>query len=186
MTFLAALIAVVLVVMGLFFTYLIFGTSRPRFLTAQAWASPIRFPHRESTGQLPYDRKPLLSAWERRALLSLRAQIPAGFYICPQVRLIDMLLVGPVTGFARQTAIGKVASKSVDFAIVALATGDIVLVIELDDKTHDQPERRERDRFVNAVLERAGIPVRRFRPDTPIHVRDFFALNDAVSMKGTM
>jgi very-short-patch-repair endonuclease len=74
----------------------------------------------------------------------------------------------------RMTALGKVASKSVDFAVVELTSGDVVLVVELDDRSHDQAERRERDRFVNSVLEYSGIPVRRFRPDTPIHIRDFF------------
>jgi hypothetical protein len=95
------------------------------------------------------------------------------FYVCPQVRLADMLRIGGADRMGRTTALGKVASKSVDFAVVELTSGDVVLV-ELDDRSHDQAERRERDRFVNSVLEYSGIPVRRFRPDTPIHIRDFF------------
>ncbi len=135
----------------------------------------LRLPLPSFAPKLPYERKPLLSAWERRALLSMRAQLPPGFYVCPQVRLADMLRIGGADRMSRMAALGKVASKSVDFAVVELASGDVVLVVELDDRTHDQAERRERDAFVNAVLEYSGIPIRRFRPETPIHVRDFFA-----------
>ncbi len=127
-----------------------------------------------SAPRLPYEGKPLLTAWERRALLSIRAQLPAGFYVCPQVRLADMLRITSTDGMGRHTALNKVASKSVDFAVIGLTSGDVVLVVELDDRSHDRPERRERDAFVNAVLQHSGIPVRRFRPDMPIHVRDFF------------
>jgi very-short-patch-repair endonuclease len=85
-----------------------------------------------------------------------------------------MLRIGGADRMSRMAALSKVASKSVDFAVVELASGDVVLVVELDDRSHDQTERRERDAFVNAVLEYSGIPIRRFRPETPIHLRDFF------------
>ena len=71
----------------------------------------------------PYAGKPLLTAWERRGLLSLRAQVPVGFYVCPQVRLIDMLTVagGHVEAF------NQVVFKSADFAIIHLETGRVAL-----------------------------------------------------------
>jgi hypothetical protein len=99
--------------------------------------------------------------------------VPARFYVCPQVRLADMLRIGGADRMGRMAALGEVASKSVDFAVVELMSGCVVLV-ELGDRSHDQAERRECDRFVSAALEYSGIPVRRFRPDTPIHIRDFF------------
>ena len=39
----------------------------------------------------------------------------------------------------------------------------IVLVIELDDKSHAKQNRRQRDAFVEAVLASAGIPLLRVK-----------------------
>ena len=35
--------------------------------------------------------------------------------------------------------------------------------IELDDRSHDLPERRARDRLLDRICERAGLPLIRFR-----------------------
>ena len=35
--------------------------------------------------------------------------------------------------------------------------------VELDDKTHEQPERQERDAFLDAAFEAAGVPLIRFK-----------------------
>jgi hypothetical protein len=122
-----------------------------------------------------YGAKPLLTAWERRALLSLRAQLPTGFYVCPQVRLADMLAIGGGDPWQRQIALRRVASYSVDFAIIELASGRVALLVELDDKTHDWPDRAARDWMVDAALREAGIPIKRFRPADRIEVRQHFA-----------
>jgi hypothetical protein len=63
------------------------------------WASQLGLSQADDTfkptasSNFPYRSKALLSAWKRRALLSIRGQIPVGFYVCPQVRLADMLCV---------------------------------------------------------------------------------------------
>ena len=122
----------------------------------------------------PYGPKPLLSGWERRALLSLRQQVPTGFYVCPQVRLADMLTIAGDLAGGRTAALNRVSGKSVDFAIVRLETGRVELVVELDDRTHAAADRRERDRIVNKVLEAAGIPIVRFTPQQKLDVRNRF------------
>ena len=113
---------------------------------------------------LPYRRKPVLSPWERKALPELLRQLPLGCHLCPQVRLADMLAVTARDPSARQTALNRVASKSVDFIVVDIASGDARLVIELDDRSHGRPDRRDRDALVDAALRVAGIPIARFRP----------------------
>jgi hypothetical protein len=122
-----------------------------------------------------YRRKPLLTPWERSALQMLAAQIPPGHHICPQVRLADMLSIQARhrTGYLR--ARNRVVAKSVDFVIVELASGNPVLVVELDDKSHAREDRQERDVLVNAVLREAGIAVARFRPKQRIDIRPFIA-----------
>lgn len=42
---------------------------------------------------------------------------------------------------------------------------NILLILELDDSTHDAPDRKKQDAFVDAVLEGAGYRI--------LHSRDF-------------
>jgi very-short-patch-repair endonuclease len=44
---------------------------------------------------------------------------------------------------------------------VNAATTDIRLAIELDDRTHQRPDRRDRDTFVDRALATAGVPILR-------------------------
>ena len=121
--------------------------------------------NRDSSGfrAQDYRAKPLLSPWEARVLMRLRSDLPAGYYACPQVRLADMLAFEEVNPARQMASIKRVASKSVDFAIINEA-GAVELVIELDDRSHFRPERRRRDEMVAAVLEQCAIPLMRVRP----------------------
>lgn len=110
-----------------------------------------------------YMGKPLLTRWELAALGAMRHELPPSLHVCPQVRLADLVTIWPTDARERQAALNRVASKSVDFAVIDSA-GRVLLVVELDDCTHDRADRRERDRLVDAVLGQCGIPVRRVRP----------------------
>lgn len=46
----------------------------------------------------------------------------------------------------------RVAQKHVDFVVTCPNSSRIVAVIELDDASHDRPERRRRDAFVNGIF----------------------------------
>lgn len=52
----------------------------------------------------------------------------------------------------------KIQSKHVDFVLCNTEL-KAQHVIELDDATHDRPDRIERDRFVDSALEMAGYNV---------------------------
>lgn len=114
-----------------------------------------------------YGGKPLLTRWELAALGEMRHELPPSLHVCPQVRLADLVTLRPMEARERQAALNRVASKSVDFVVIDSA-GQTLLVVELDDRTHDRADRRERDRLVNAVLGQCGIPVRRVRPGQPV------------------
>lgn len=114
-----------------------------------------------------YGRKPLLTRWELAALGEMRHELPASLHICPQVRLADLVAVRPAETGEHRAALNRVASKSVDFAVIDTA-GQVLLVVELDDRTHERADRRERDRLVDAVLGQCGVPVRRVRPGQPV------------------
>lgn len=117
-----------------------------------------------------YAGKPLLTRWELAALGEMTGDLPAGLHICPQVRLADLLSLTVDDPARRVGSLRWVAAKSVDFVIID-PSGRALLVVELDDRTHLRPERRERDHMVDAVLRRCGIPVLRVRPGQRIDVR---------------
>ena len=117
-----------------------------------------------------YRAKSLLSAWEAKALVEIQADLPRGYHACPQVRLADAVEIVQRDPALRRAALGRVAQKSVDFVVVD-GQGRIVLVIELDDRSHDQPDRRRRDEMVDAVLEHCAIPIKRIRPGRRVSVR---------------
>lgn len=108
--------------------------------------------------------KPMLSPWERRILPKLVATAPQGSHVCPQVRLAEIIAHDRKDD---PRLFGKIAQKSVDFVICDISTGKPLLVIELNDKSHDRPDRAERDRFVSELLKAASIPLLVMRPNDP-------------------
>lgn len=116
-----------------------------------------------------YRAKPLLSAWELKALAEIQADLPRGYHACPQVRLADAVQIVQRDPALHRAALARVAQKSVDFAIID-GQGRIALVIELDDRSHDRPDRRRRDEMVDAVLDHCAVPIRRVRPGQRVNV----------------
>jgi len=53
----------------------------------------------------------------------------------------------------------RIDRKRLDFVIFSDKYYTPILVIELDDRSHEQPERRERDILVDKVLFRCNIPI---------------------------
>jgi hypothetical protein len=78
----------------------------------------------------------------------------------------------------RRRALNAVMAKSVDFVICDVLTLDPVAAIEVDDRSHLLPERRDRDAFVNAVFAEIGLPLVRVKAQRSYSVaelRDLFA-----------
>ncbi len=115
---------------------------------------------------------PRLTRWERNVLSILRRQVPSGFHVCAQVRLADLLTIPGNDCGARTSALNRVACKSLDFVIVDLDSGRAILAIELDDRSHDRADRRDREALVEGVLRQVGVPLRRYRPRESINVVD--------------
>jgi len=84
-----------------------------------------------------------------------------GYTIFAKVRLLDLL--EPVKGTQKyKTYLYKIQAKHVDFV---LCDQKLVAkhIIELDDSSHDRPDRQQRDQFVDQVLESVGYNI--------IHIR---------------
>lgn len=113
--------------------------------------------------ELPYrSRESLLSRGEH-ALYDVLVDVAApGQIVLAKVRLADVVAV-TARRSERMSWLARVIQKHVDFVVCEAKTLRILLVIELDDRTHDDPDRQERDSFVDDVLAAAGIPIHHVR-----------------------
>lgn len=111
-----------------------------------------------------YQSKYLLTKNEWHEYKKLRDFAEAkNLRVCPKVRLLD--LVEPRRGEGYMSLLGKVQSKHVDFVITDKDLR-IKAIVELDDNSHNRPDRVERDNFVDDVLTSVGYKVIRARSIT--------------------
>jgi len=84
--------------------------------------------------------------------------------VCPKVRLEDIIEApkGPDYNAAR----GRIKSRHIDFMLCDPNTLQPILALELDDNTHDKPDRKERDQFIDKALGGAGIGILHTRTTT--------------------
>jgi hypothetical protein len=105
----------------------------------------------------------LLTPAELKFLAVLEQVIGSHYRIMAQVRLADVLKVkSGLDNSTRSSAFNRIKAKHLDF--VACDRGDmsIKFAIELDDSSHKQAKRMERDAFLNDAMQSAGVPLHRF------------------------
>ncbi len=102
-----------------------------------------------------YQSKYLLTKNEWYEYRKLRDYAAAkGLQVCPKVRVLD--LIEPRRGHKNyMTLINKVKAKHVDFVICDQDLR-VKAILELDDNSHNAADRRERDEFLQAILEDVG------------------------------
>lgn len=113
-----------------------------------------------------YKQKWLMSYNEKDAFLKIKAVADKyGLHVFTKVRLLDLL--EPQKGNKKyKTFFYKVQAKHVDFVI---CDEKLVAkcVIELDDNSHNDPDRQERDSFVDQVLKSVGYQILHYRAINP-------------------
>ncbi|KAB0670547.1 DUF2726 domain-containing protein [Oryzomonas sagensis] len=113
---------------------------------------------------LPYkSREILFTPAELNFLNTLQQSLNKNYQIYGKVRLCD--IIEPKNNLdsrTQQKAFNRISSKHVDFVICNARSLAIEMVIELDDRTHEQKARRARDEFLDAALEAANVPIARF------------------------
>ena len=82
------------------------------------------------------------------------------YHIFAQVHL-PTLLDNRVVGQDWRASLAHINRKSVDFVLCDKAYISPKLAIELDDKSHERPDRQERDIEVERMLKDAGVPLLR-------------------------
>lgn len=105
-----------------------------------------------------YQRKYLLTKNEYGQYKKLKEYAEqAELLICPKVRLLDV--IEPRKGEKNyKTLFYKVQAKHIDFLICDKDL-HVLGAVELDDSSHDQKDRQERDTFVDQILESVGYKV---------------------------
>ena len=107
---------------------------------------------------LPYrQRDDFLSAAELSFYRVLIAAAGDDVRTCPKVNLADVFFV--VRPNENQSYRNKIDRKHVDFLLCDATTMRPRLGVELDDKSHQRADRRERDAFVDQVFRTAGLPL---------------------------
>ena len=103
-------------------------------------------------------RKYLLTPPEKRFYNVLR-RVVAPHSVLAKVRLADVVHAEERHRLW-QTNFNKICSKHIDFLICDAALSPII-AIELDDSSHQLPDRAARDRVVNRILKIASLPILR-------------------------
>lgn len=109
----------------------------------------------------PYEaHESLFTPAERFFLGVLSELLDDSLLVFGKVRLADIIRArGDLERGDKTRAFNKIGAKHVDFVLCRRPDLSIVGVIELDDLSHLRADRRERDAFVDAALNAAGIPI---------------------------
>ncbi|PIR69219.1 MAG: hypothetical protein COU47_03920 [Candidatus Niyogibacteria bacterium CG10_big_fil_rev_8_21_14_0_10_46_36] len=108
-----------------------------------------------------YTRKQFfLTRAEHECYDALIAAVGSKYYIFAQVHL-PTILDNKVKGQNWRAAFAHINRKSVDFVLCDKAYISPKLAIELDDRSHERPDRQERDKEVEHILSDAGVPLLR-------------------------
>jgi ribosomal protein L37AE/L43A len=123
-----------------------------------------RLKHRKSSlSGYPYQKRPALFSTAERSFLGILDQAVSDQYrIFGKVRIADV--VEPKRGLdagRRQRAFNRINSKHFDFLLCAKGDLSVVCAIELDDQSHRERKRRERDAFVEGVCQAVSLPLAR-------------------------
>ena len=108
-------------------------------------------------------RDELFTKSEQKFLTVLDEAVGGNCRIFGQVRLADVIHVRK--GLDHKSwgrAFAKIRAKHLDFVLCDPQTLAILCAIELDDASHDRPDRRQRDYFLNHAMQAAGVPLHRF------------------------
>jgi hypothetical protein len=121
-----------------------------RFLTRDS-----NFPYRKAAA--------LFTPAEKAFLIALDQAAADQYRVFGKVRLGDIIDVAPGLSFKlAQPARNRINRKHVDFVLCRKTDYSIAFAVELDDKSHDAPDRRRRDEFVDAACKAAGVKLLHF------------------------
>ncbi len=111
----------------------------------------------------------LMTRAERDCYEKLLSTVGNTYYVFPQIHLPN-LIDHKVKGQGWRRAFAYISQKSVDFVLCTKAEIAPVLAIELDDSSHERPDRIVRDLEVERMLKDAGMPLLRLKHGESIDI----------------
>ena len=106
--------------------------------------------------KLPYKKKLLLTKNEWSFYKALKpAADELGYTVLAKIRVADLVEVTAADRSEWQTYFNKINKKHIDFALAKPENLQIVLLIELDDNTHNESQK-QRDEFIEALYKQTG------------------------------
>lgn len=113
-----------------------------------------------SAGGYAYERAPLFSPAERSFLGVLDQALGTEYRVFGKVRVADVLAVARGTDAAkRRSAFNRISAKHLDFVVCAPDDLRVLCAIELNDASHKQAVRRDRDDMVAEACRSAELPL---------------------------
>ncbi len=103
-------------------------------------------------------RPEVLSPAERLLWAALQLAVGNRYAIFVKVRVGDLLKVEGQGG-KPTSARNRIQQKHADFVLCDPKSTCPVIVIELDDRSHQRSERQARDQFVDRAYAAAGVPI---------------------------
>ena len=103
-------------------------------------------------------RRKFFTAAEGKFYRALVRAVGDTCFVFAKVRLLDICNALPADD---RWSKYRIQAKHVDFLLCHPASLRPVLAIEVDDPSHERPERVARDRFVNALFDEIGLPLLR-------------------------
>jgi hypothetical protein len=114
-----------------------------------------------SVEHLPYSKASALFSPAERSFFGVLTQaVGKDFCVFGKVRVADVLTVnGGLAPSARTIAQNRINSKHFDFVLCAPTDLSVLCVIELNDASHAQKKRQDRDDFLAAACNAARLPL---------------------------
>jgi len=110
--------------------------------------------------QFRYEKKGFLTPVEKKFLQTLKALNDYNLIIIPQVNLAT--IIQKIGDFRYQNEL----YRNIDFGVFD-SEYNLLLLIELNDSSHRQYQRQQRDLKVNDIVSGAGIKLMKFYTDKP-------------------
>ncbi len=140
-------------------------------LLMQIWALPRNLPY--------LARGQLVTKSELKFYKSLSKAVQDDFQIFAMVRIADLLRVEKNNKHRRKW-LNKILAKHIDFVLCDPGSLKPLVCIELDDISHQRPERIERDKFVNLAFKSAQLPLLRIPTQPEYRSREIRELIESV------
>ena len=130
-------------------------------------------------------KKFFLTASEHEFYNVLGQAVGKDYRIFAQVHL-PTIIEHKIVGQNWKAAFSHINQKSVDFVLCDKDNISPVLAIELDDKSHERPDRVERDIVVERILQQAGVPLLRIEHSRRMDQTNLLAQINALLGNGSI